>query len=142
MSACNCTKTPTDLSFHAMLAWNSAKMQYCTSNFLSAMPINEWMQVGVRSYSKCYCIWPDFSVLAKRHKLVLNCHLKKYVNNFEDIFLIFKLFNNCGSHKSVVSLDPQFRFTCLCKNHISIFFEYYTLVNDFSRLWIVCWHRQ
>ena len=43
------------------------------------------MQVGVRSYSKCYYFWPDFSVIAKKHKLLLNCHLKNYVASLEDI---------------------------------------------------------
>ena len=55
-------------------------------SYLSVMPINQLrMQVGVRSYSKCYYIWPDYSLLAKKHKLVLNWYLKDSVASLEDI---------------------------------------------------------
>ena len=77
------------------------------SSYLSAMPINKLqMQVSVRSYSKCYYIWTDFSVLAKKHKLVLNWYLINYVASLEDIFIFFKLFNNCRSHNKCCSPRP------------------------------------
>ena len=77
------------------------------SSYLSAMPINKLqMQVGVRSYSKCYYIWTDFSVLAKKHKLVLNWYLINYVASLEDIFIFLKLFNNCCSHNKCCSPRP------------------------------------
>ena len=77
------------------------------SSYLSAMPINKLqMQVSVRSYSKCYYIWTDCSVLAKKHKLVLNWYLINYVASLEDIFIFFKLFNNCCSHNKCCSPRP------------------------------------
>lgn len=59
-------------------------------SYLSTLPINKLrMQVGVRSYSNYYYIWPDSILLAKKLKLVLNCYLKNFVASIEDIFLFF-----------------------------------------------------
>lgn len=59
-------------------------------SYLSTLPINKLrMQVGVRSYSNYYYIWPDFILLAKKLKLVLNCCLKNFVAITEDILSFF-----------------------------------------------------
>ena len=61
-STCKCTETLIDLFLRAISVTPIDKLQ---------------IQLAVRSYPKWYHIWPEFAVLAKRHNLVLNCHLKK-----------------------------------------------------------------
>ena len=87
------------------------------SSYFSA--INKlWIQMGMRFYPKCYYIWPDFSVLANKQKLILNCCLKNDVASLEDIFLLSCLI--VANHTiSVASPGTQFRFTfsfCFRKN--------------------------
>ena len=99
-------------------------------SYLSTLPINKLrMQVGVRSYSNYYYIWPDFILLAKKLKLVLNCYLKNFVAITEDILsFFFKLFNNCRSHNTCCRPRPLGLYVlglfgfCFAKNRCAQFF--------------------
>ena len=124
------------------------------SSYLSAKQINMLrLQVGVRSYSKCHYIGIDFIVLAKKHKLVLNCHLKNYVASLEDIFTFsyfhIKLFNNCRSHNKCCSPRPPVKiyvslerlFFASLKTNVPNLFLYYPLNKVLQSTFDICGNR-
>ena len=80
-----------------------------------------------------------FQCISKKNKLLLTCHLELMLvaqKKFSYFFLSCSV--NCPSH-SVVSSDPQFKFTCLwkvrlllCEKPIRPFFLYYPLEIQWS----------
>ena len=87
-SVCKCSKSSTDLFFHALSVYTSLQVEYCTDRYHLVTPVDQLqMQLGVWFYSKWYYTWPGVGVLARKNSLALNLHSKQIPLLFQEVFL-------------------------------------------------------